>query len=57
MRTFNPSTVIEYKVPHKSPVTLTILNILGQEVDIIVQRLHEAGTYSFLWNASDMPIK
>ena len=52
---FNPSTVIDYEVPHESLVTLTILNILGREVDIVVQRLHEAGTYSVLWNATGLP--
>ncbi len=49
---FNPSTVIEYSLPENSKVTLTIYNILGQEVARILDQQQEAGVYKVNWNAT-----
>ena len=50
---FNPETTIEYQLPHLSQVTLTIHNILGKEINCLVQETKSAGHYSLLWNGRD----
>jgi hypothetical protein len=51
---FNPSTVIEYALPENARVTLTIYNVLGQEVSRLIDVEQEAGVYKFNWNASSL---
>jgi hypothetical protein len=51
---FNPSTEIRYSVPTFSNVKLSIYNILGQEVAILVNEQMQPGNYSIQWNASRM---
>jgi hypothetical protein len=51
---FNPSTEIRYSVPTFSIVKLSIYNILGQEVAILVNEQMQPGNYSIQWNASSM---
>ncbi|MFA5833703.1 MAG: T9SS type A sorting domain-containing protein [Bacteroidota bacterium] len=50
---FNPSTVIEYNVPVRSNVEISIFNILGQKVASIINDVHEAGTHRATWNGKD----
>lgn len=50
---FNPSTVIEYNVPVRSNVEISIFNILGQKVATIINDVHEAGTHRATWNGKD----
>jgi len=47
---FNPSTSIKFTLPAKSNVTITILNILGQEVNRLVDKTMEAGYYEIVWD-------
>ena len=47
---FNPSTTISYEVPRQSHITLTVYNLLGQEVDRIVDGIEAAGLYTVTWN-------
>ncbi len=47
---FNPYTTIEYTVPKKSHTSLKIYNIEGQQIKTLVDREHQPGTYSVLWN-------
>jgi hypothetical protein len=49
---FNPSTSIRYSVPAKSFVTMRIYNILGQEVETLVNMEQSAGSYLVQYNAS-----
>ncbi len=50
---FNPSTTIRYTLPAASDVRLEILNILGQPVRTLVQRLESAGHKEIVWDGRD----
>lgn len=43
---FNPLTTIRYEVPTRADVKLTIYNVLGQEVRVVVDKTQNAGRYS-----------
>ncbi len=47
---FNPSTTIDYALPHDSQVTLTIHDIAGKEIALLTSNYQEAGQYSVQWN-------
>jgi len=49
---FNPITTIQYAIPEKSHVILTIYNIAGQALEILENQSKEAGYYSVQWDAS-----
>lgn len=52
---FNPSTIIEYQLPVKGNVTLTIYNTLGQVVKTLINnQVVEAGSYKARWNATNL---
>ena len=48
---FNPSATIAYEVPVQAKVTLTVYNLLGQEVVTLVNQVQAAGRYEVTWNA------
>ncbi len=48
---FNPSTVIQYAIPVKSHVILTVHNLLGQVVATIVNGEQEAGFHEIRFDA------
>ena len=50
---FNPSTTINYQLPVSSQVTLTITDMLGREVDVLVNDVQSAGNHQIEWNASN----
>ena len=49
---FNPTTSIRYDLPQKSRVTLSIFNILGQEVARLVDDVEAAGQHTVRWDAT-----
>jgi hypothetical protein len=49
---FNPSTTIRYALPADSRVTLTLFDLLGREVAILVNEKQSAGFKSVVWNAA-----
>jgi len=49
---FNPTTKIEYWIPAAGKVTLKIYDILGREIEKLVDQVQEAGQYEIKWNAS-----
>jgi hypothetical protein len=48
---FNPTTVIPYALPRTAAVTLTVYNLLGQKVAVLVNQKKEAGYHTAMWNA------
>jgi hypothetical protein len=51
---FNPTTTINYQIPARSLVTMTLTNTLGEMVKMIVNEEKDAGNYSVQLNASDL---
>jgi hypothetical protein len=52
---FNPVTTISYSVPKTSDVTLSVHDILGRTVAVLVADVKAAGTYSVQFDASMLP--
>ncbi len=50
---FNPSTEISFALPNAGRVSLTIYNVLGQEVERLVDEQMEAGNHTVTWEASN----
>src|SRR5690606_10075880 len=46
---FNPSTVIKYSLPVESKVKLIIYNTLGEEVNVLVNEVLNAGYHQTEW--------
>ncbi len=49
---FNPTTTIRYSIPLSSRVNISVYNLLGQVVDVIVNEEQSAGWKEVKWNAS-----
>jgi hypothetical protein len=51
---FNPSTRIAYALPSRSHVRLAVYNVLGQEVETLVDEFKEAGRYEATFDATGL---
>ncbi|MEJ2613740.1 MAG: aryl-sulfate sulfotransferase [Ignavibacteriaceae bacterium] len=51
---FNPSTVIKYDLPAISNVSISIFNVIGQRVAVLINRVQNAGAHSVIWNAQNI---
>jgi hypothetical protein len=49
---FNPSTRIQFGLPEKSRVKLTIYNMRGQVIDVLLDKTMEAGYHTIKYDAS-----
>ncbi len=52
---FNPSTSISYQLPESGNVKLTVTDIQGQEVSVLVNEMKEAGYHNVSFNAAKLP--
>jgi hypothetical protein len=53
---FNPFTTIRYGIPRRCKVNLSIFNMLGQEITVLIyEKEHTPGTYQINWDASSFP--
>ncbi|MCX6138259.1 MAG: T9SS type A sorting domain-containing protein [Ignavibacteriales bacterium] len=52
---FNPSTSIQISLTRSTHVSLKIFNVLGEEMDTIVDEVMTPGTYTKSWNGSHVP--
>jgi hypothetical protein len=50
---FNPTTTIEFSIQNDSKVDLTIYNIKGQKVKMLVNEILPAGEHSVVWDGID----
>jgi outer membrane protein assembly factor BamB len=51
---FNPSTVIEFSLPQRADVSLTVYNLLGQKVARLTDGIYGAGTHRIEWHAGNL---
>ena len=49
---FNPETSIKFDLPTEGKVKLSIFDISGREVNVLVNENLNAGSYSFKWNGA-----
>ena len=52
---FNPSTTLEYSLSQTTNVQLSIYNILGQQIESLIDGQQEAGVHSIQWEARSHP--
>ena len=52
---FNARTAIEYALPQDSHVKIVIYNLLGQNIESLVDQSQTAGIHQVIWNAADVP--
>ena len=52
---FNPSTKIRYSIPQSSNVIIRVFDILGNEIETLVNEEKRVGTYEITWYAEDLP--
>jgi hypothetical protein len=50
---FNPSTVIEFTVPSRGHIELSVYNLLGQRVATLVDEPMNPGVYRAVWYGTD----
>jgi hypothetical protein len=50
---FNPLTTLSFSIPVEGNVALKIFNIIGQEIEVLVNENLSAGSHSFQWNAEN----
>jgi hypothetical protein len=52
---FNPSTTIKFDLPHAGYITLTVHNLLGEEVARLAAGSFAPGTFTAVWDANGQP--
>jgi hypothetical protein len=52
---FNPTAKIKYKIPELSIVTLKVYDVLGNEIETLVNEEKPTGTYQITWFAEHLP--
>jgi hypothetical protein len=52
---FNPSTKIRYSIPLPSNVTIKVFDMLGKEIETVVNEEKPVGTYEINWYSKHLP--
>jgi hypothetical protein len=52
---FNPVTKINYSIPQSSQVVIKIFDILGNEIEELVNEIKPKGTYELRWYVENLP--
>jgi hypothetical protein len=52
---FNPVTSISYTLSGMDHVTLSVYNLTGQLIETLVDNQHDAGNYTLVWDAAQLP--
>ena len=52
---FNPVTIISYELPSVSDVSVSVYNLTGQEVAVLVHERRSQGVYNIQWDGHNHP--
>jgi hypothetical protein len=52
---FNPNTKIKYSVPQASQVQIKVFDVLGNEIETLINEEKQVGTYEITWYAEGLP--
>ena len=52
---FNPATTITYEVHQTSPVRVSVWDLSGQQVTVLVDRIQAPGAYQVRFEGGDLP--
>jgi len=52
---FNPTTTLQYQIPELRFVTLKIYDVLGNEIETLINEEKQADSYEINWNAKNLP--
>jgi len=52
---FNPSTTLRYSLPQSAQVQIKVSDVLGNEIETLVNEEKPVGTYELSWNAANLP--
>ena len=50
---FNPVTTIRYSLSNRANVTVSVYNLMGQQIFDLVNRYHDAGFHQVTWSGKD----
>jgi len=51
---FNPTTNIRFSIPEAGHVKLSVFNVIGQTVEVLVDEYKNAGTFNVTWGAKNL---
>lgn len=51
---FNPTTQIDFAIPETQQVTLTIYDLLGRQVKVLRDQVHQPGRYTVTWDGTNV---
>ncbi len=51
---FNPTTTIKYSIPQSSNVVIKVFDILGNEIEVLVNEEKPVGTYEVTWYTENL---
>jgi endoglucanase len=52
---FNPSTLISYQLPANTHAELKVFDVIGREIETLVDERQDAGDHAVLFNAANLP--
>ena len=50
---FNPETIIIYSATRRSLVTVRVINVLGEQIELLVNEFKKPGTDQVTWNGTN----
>lgn len=51
---FNPTTIIKYAIPKNDNVKISVYDLLGSEIKLLIDEYHQKGFYEVEFNAEDI---
>jgi outer membrane protein assembly factor BamB len=51
---FNSTTNLRYSIPQSGRITLTVYDLMGRDVAVLLDRYQEAGSYDLIFQADDL---